>query len=158
MSAHLSSRSLGRPKNDLVPSDLAPSGGGSEVRAGGALSYRRAWRVLGWLLVLVTVWFSLTPRPPMLNVDNGDKVGHFLAYAGLMFWWAALARRRWRAALFLLLLGLAMEIAQGFTPNREPSLLDMLANSLGVAGGLLVSHLLPDWLLRLDARLRPHRV
>jgi hypothetical protein len=30
------------------------------------------------------------PAPPTLNFEQSDKLGHFLAYGGLMFWFCQL--------------------------------------------------------------------
>ena len=56
---------------------------------------RPLWLVLGWAMVAVIIWLSLTPSPPKVDFEHSDKVGHFLAYGSLMFWFAQLyiARR-----------------------------------------------------------------
>lgn len=46
----------------------------------------------GWLLAAAIVWLSLTPSPPDPGIAYADKVGHFLAYGALMFWFALLYR------------------------------------------------------------------
>ena len=90
--------------------------------------------VFGWILCIV---LSLIHPPRIdLHVPDGDKVGHFLAYGTLAAWSVMLfARRRdhWLAALALVLLGIAMELAQGaFTSDRMMDSQDALADALGV--------------------------
>ncbi len=46
------------------------------------------WKAAGWLLVLAIITLSLTPSPPHLNLEQGDKLGHFAAY-GLVTLWLA---------------------------------------------------------------------
>ena len=93
----------------------------------------------GWLLCVV---LSLI-HPPNLGVDvpDGDKVGHFLAYALLSAWsvWIFESRRsHWLAAIALVLLGIAMELAQGaFTDDRMMDVRDAWADAFGVAIGQL---------------------
>jgi VanZ family protein len=109
--------------------------------------------ILGWALCIV---LSLThPVPLGVEVPDGDKIEHFLAY-GILSWWALnlFARRRARvvAALSLVVLGIAMEGAQGaFTTDRMMDWRDALANAVGVACGQCLA-LTPSrqWLQRLD--------
>ena len=111
---------------------------------------------LGWLLCVV---LSLI-HPPSLDVDvpDGDKIGHFLAYGVLSAWAAwlyATARARWLACLGLVALGVAMEIAQGvFTSDRMMDGRDAWADAFGVLVGQLAAWgPLQTALQRLDARL-----
>lgn len=115
-----------------------------------AFSRPRLWRFLGWSLVLVVVYLSLTPRPPPTNIELGDKIGHLAAYAGLMGWWLQIHRRPERLALVFVLMGLALEILQSLSGFRNGDIFDVAANTLGVGLGWLTALLLPDWLARLD--------
>lgn len=93
----------------------------------------------GWLLCIA---LSLTPPLQVgVGLPQGDKLGHFLAYALLSAWavWIfAGARQHWRAALALCVLGVAMEVAQGaFARDRMMDGYDAIADALGVLAGLL---------------------
>jgi VanZ family protein len=113
---------------------------------------RRAWLFIGWLGVVLALAFSLGPS--LLDKDSGqaDKLVHLASYATLMFWWAQLVvRRRWRLALAVILYGILIEGLQGLTPNRQPDVLDALANSTGVLIGWLAARLLPNLPARLAA-------
>lgn len=116
------------------------------------MTLRPYWLALGWLLVVAVCWLSLTPSPMDSGIDQGDKVGHLLAYLSLMAWWGQLDTRTNRLLLLFLLMGMALEGLQGLTPQREPSLLDMLANASGALLGWLTSRTWPDWLARLERR------
>jgi VanZ family protein len=92
----------------------------------------------GWLWAAAIVWLSLTSSPPDPGISYGDKVGHFLAYGALMFWFCRLYRSgRTRTAYGILWIGLgvALEFGQGATGYRSFELADMAANSLGVLIG-----------------------
>lgn len=100
----------------------------------------------GWLLAAAIVWLSLTPSPPRLDLESGDKLGHFLGYAGLMFWFALLyraARARIGYALLWIAMGVALEFAQQAGGYRSFELADMAANTLGVLAGALAAFSLP---------------
>ncbi len=106
------------------------------------ISLRTLWLGAGWLGVALVAYFSLVPAPPQIDMEEGDKVAHLVAYAGLMLWFAqVLAGRTHRAILALLLvaLGVALELAQGLTGYRSMSLADMAANTAGVALGWLAA-------------------
>ena len=125
-----------------------------------AMDARRAWAIVGWIGVVIVVYFSLKPHPPELGIEQGDKIQHFAAYGGMMLWWVQLAATRAariRTAAWLIALGIALEIAQSFTGYREASVLDACANSAGVLlGWALAPPRLPDFLAlatRLRARL-----
>jgi VanZ family protein len=122
-----------------------------------ALRFRARWRVLGGVFVGVVVWLSLTPSPLPAPHALGVDVGHVLAYAFLMAWFAQVdpARRaRLGYALALCALGVALEVAQGFTSYRVLSASDMRDDALGVAAGWMLA-LSPagQVLAWLDARL-----
>ncbi len=70
----------------------------------------------------------------------------------LTFWWAQLiTRQRWKLAIAVVLFGIAIELLQGLTPDRQPDPLDALANSSGVLLGWLAARLLPNLPQRLAA-------
>lgn len=112
--------------------------------------------VLGWLLCMV---LSVTTPPEFsLDVDNSDKIGHFLAYGTLAAWAVMIFRtkRAWAlSAIGLVSLGITMEFVQGFlTTTRMMDWHDALANTMGVGLGLCLA-LLPgqNLLQRLDKRV-----
>ena len=105
----------------------------------------RLWKLGGWLGIALTLAFSLGPSALDEGSSHADKLVHFAGYAVLMFWWAQLVvERRWKLALTVVLLGIAIELLQGLTPARQPDPLDALANSCGVLLGWLAARLLPN--------------
>ena len=100
----------------------------------------------GWLYAAAIVYLSLTPSPPEPGFAYGDKLGHFLAYALLMLWFAWLHRdaaSRMAYAALWIGMGVALEFAQGQTAVRSFELADMAANALGVAAGTAAALILP---------------
>lgn len=98
--------------------------------------------VLGlWAVSLTAMaWLSLTPGvdEPLLFPQQ-DKVQHLVAYA----WLALLPMRGFatRKAAFtgagaMIFFGAALEVAQIFVPLRQPSLADLLADTVGVGFGI----------------------
>ena len=67
---------------------------------------------------------------------QADKLRHALAFVAL---WAigrrAALRPSWVLALGLVAFGIGIEVAQSFTPDREASVADVLADALGIAAG-----------------------
>lgn len=85
-------------------------------------------------VIAITV-LALLP-PPQVPVSTGwDKLNHGLAFLALALLadhtWLRRDFWRWSAPL-LLAYGLGIEIAQGLTSNRDSSLLDILANGVGI--------------------------
>lgn len=83
----------------------------------------------------------LWPRPPPAIDTGWDKLNHVLAFAGPAFaGLAALRTRHWPPVGWLctalLVWGAALELAQGLTPPRQPSLGDWLADAVGLAVGM----------------------
>jgi VanZ family protein len=107
---------------------------------------RPVWLAVGWGVVAAIVWLSLTPSPPKVDFEQSDKVGHFLAYGGVMFWFAQLYARRSTQLAYaagFVAMGVALEFIQGWTGYRSFELLDMLADGIGVALGWGVALILP---------------
>lgn len=102
------------------------------------LRLHRLWTAVGVALVALVVVLSLTPRPLDLGVEEGDKLGHLLAYFTLMFWHAQLhsdRHARIGLAVAFVLLGIFLEFLQGVTGYRNADVVDALVNTLGVAVG-----------------------
>lgn len=105
----------------------------------------RIWRWMAWFGIIVTLVLSL--MPPVLDdhVGHTDKIVHLAGYTLLMFWWAQLVTsRRWKLALAVVVFGIVIELLQGFTPARQPDILDALANTCGVLLGWLIARALPN--------------
>ena len=95
------------------------------------------------------VWLSLAPAKSLPGVNMSDKLEHAAAYGvlALLGAWAFRARS-WRLALGLFALGVGMEIAQSTMGwGRQGDLLDAAANSLGIAIGLGLAHLVGERLM-----------
>jgi VanZ family protein len=100
------------------------------------------WVATGWLLVSSVIYLSLTPAPPSVDLPEGDKLEHVLAYGVLMFWFAQIyyrTRSRLLFALGFVLLGIALEFLQSFTETRQFEIADMIADAAGVVLGWLVA-------------------
>ena len=98
---------------------------------------------VGWGLVAAIWWLSLTPRPPQIDVDQGDKIGHLLAYGALMLWFCLLYPRtktRLGYAAGFIAMGIAIEFVQGWTGYRSFEVADMVADALGVFAGWTLAH------------------
>ncbi|MFN7474950.1 MAG: VanZ family protein [Burkholderiales bacterium] len=85
--------------------------------------------------------------PISQTIPGGDKLHHLLAYAGLMLVWRlampqANTRTQLKLAILLMLMGVAIEFAQGLTPHRFFEWADALANATGVCLGWSVAALL----------------
>jgi VanZ family protein len=109
------------------------------------MRFRKLWLTIGYALVAIIIFLSLTPSPPKLDIEQGDKLGHFLAYGTLMFWFCqiyAARSSRIAHALAFAAMGVALEFAQGMTDYRTFEVLDMLANATGVALGWIAAQVL----------------
>jgi len=107
---------------------------------------RTAGLAIGWTMVAVIVWLSLTPSPPKVDFEQSDKVGHFLAYGGLMFWFCQLYAKKETRALYaagFAAMGVGLEFIQGWTGYRSFEFYDMLANGTGVALGWAAALIAP---------------
>jgi len=107
------------------------------------LRHRRLWTFVGRLGLALIVALSLLPLPASpLDVEQGDKLGHALAYFAITAWYAQLVATR-RAlvlhAIAFAALGVVLEVLQtltGWRHGNDP--LDMLANLAGVLAGMVV--------------------
>jgi VanZ family protein len=122
-----------------------------------SLQLQLIWRGLAVAFLGVVVFMSLMPSPPQpMGLLGWDKFQHTAAY-GFLAWWFLQAwegRRALGWCVFLVIVGCLVEVLQGLTPLRQPSLLDVLANSTGVAlGALLFRGPLGGTLVALEARM-----
>ena len=107
---------------------------------------RRLRVAIGWGLVATIVWLSVMPEPPRLDFEQSDKLGHFIAYGSLMFWFALLyptTRARVAYGVAFIALGIGLEFVQGALGYRTFDVFDMVANTLGVLLGWAAALLVP---------------
>lgn len=118
----------------------------------------RSWLVIGWVLILLSFYFSLMPAASLPDVGVSDKMEHAAAYAILAVWFAGLyPRSRYiviGGALFAM--GVVIEIAQGaMHVGRQADVKDVIANTIGIIAGLLLAALwLGGWAERIDGWAR----
>jgi len=108
---------------------------------------RRALLIVGWFFVAVIWWLSLTPQPPHIDFEQSDKVGHFIAYGGTMFWFCLVyraPRTRLVYAMGFIAMGVAIEYIQRWTGYRSFEVYDMVADALGVLLGWAVALAMPQ--------------
>lgn len=106
---------------------------------------RRAWVALLTITGIAVFVLAVQPRPDPELGSGWDKADHLVAFATLAFVgvFALGARRhaaRW-VGIGLLGLGLLIEAVQYFIPTRSSDWHDVAADSVGIAIGLAVAHL-----------------
>jgi VanZ family protein len=116
----------------------------------GQASMARWWRAALALLLCTITGLALMPAPPPQANLGWDKLNHLAAFATLAVV-AVLGRvgPYARVGGVLLAYGALIEVLQSFTPTRSAEWADLLADSVGIALGLL---LVATW-LRLARRL-----
>ena len=125
------------------------------------LRYRVRWQVAGILLLLLALSASMLPEIPFWP-DNAqapfefsDKALHVIAFMFLTVWFSGQYARTgyWRLALGLLAFGALIEVLQGMTNYRSAEWLDLYADGVGIALGLLMALLgLGGWSQRIEQR------
>lgn len=106
------------------------------------LRFRRLWILVGIMLMVFIALLSLMPPEQLPVVRLSDKIKHIMAYVLLAFWFGSLLPRNrfLRIALALILYGVLIELLQAsMGRGRMAELLDVGANVVGIAGGLLLS-------------------
>jgi VanZ family protein len=116
------------------------------------MQLRPLWLVLGWMLVLLIIYESLTPDPiGAPPVEQGDKLMHVAAYLVLMSWFANLYERSLERIVCVascIALGVGLEFAQRWGGIRSFEYADMAADAAGVIIAWLVAPpRLPNYLL-----------
>jgi len=103
----------------------------------------RLWVAVAWLGVGCAIALSLWPGGAPLPVHVWDKIEHAVGYFALTLWFAGLYQPAHYARLAVgsLLLGILIELLQGLAPTRTMELGDLLANTVGVAGAILLAAL-----------------
>lgn len=114
------------------------------AKTGPYLRLQLVWLLVGYALVALVVYLSLTSSPVDLEMDvpYQDKFFHALAYFTLMAWFSQIYHdsfKRKIIATFFILMGIALEYLQSFEPARYYEIADMAANTTGVLLGLAVS-------------------
>jgi len=100
------------------------------------LEFPRLWWLIGWALVAFILYSTLAPSYDVPNLHLWDKLEHAGAFFGVTLWFGGLIRRRRYAllALWMLLLGIAIELAQGYMGwGRDMDIHDVYADATGVA-------------------------
>ena len=111
------------------------------------------WLAVGWALAVGVAVGSLTPAETLVGISISDKLLHAGSYFVLTVWFTGVyeVRRHVPLALALIAAGFGIELLQLLTETRMFSLLDALANSIGVAFGLALARLgLGGWCLRIE--------
>jgi len=98
---------------------------------------QRAARILGWLLLIMIAFFSLSPASYRPVTQLGHNPEHFFAHVllGLAFG-IGYARRWWLLALSLVALTGMIEFAQLFVPGRHARLKDLVIDAGAACLGL----------------------
>ena len=113
------------PATDAKPLSLSPP-----------LRFPQLWWFIGWALVLFILYGTLAPSEYVPNLHLWDKLEHAGAFFGLTLWFGGLTRRsRYPLlALWMLLLGGGIELAQGYMGwGRDMDIHDFYADAIGVA-------------------------
>jgi len=103
-------------------------------------TWRPLWQRLSLALMLLTCGFAFAPTVPTLDMNNGDKVQHILAFLCVSGCSALSARAGWRqvrtSGLTMLVFGVFIELVQSFLPTRSADWRDVVADCVGIAVGL----------------------
>ncbi len=97
-------------------------------------------QTLFFIYLVLMAYFSLLPGDE-ISIQTSDKVLHFAAYTVMVLLsaWSFGTNKQFLFSLpFIFFYGIGIELAQSMTATREPSLLDVVANSIGIAIGYCI--------------------
>lgn len=125
------------------------------------LRYRWVWLAIGWSLVIALIISSLISLPPatdsLLKLPFGDKIAHAVAYLVIMGWFAQIYHApptRYGYVIGFLLLGIILEILQGWGGFRVADWTDVVANSLGIGiAWILTRGRQALWLVYIESKI-----
>ena len=97
-------------------------------------------RVVGWLLLAVIVFLTLSPASYRPVTKVGHNLEHFLIYLALgVTFGIGYARRWWLVVLALVGFTAAAEFAQLFVPGRHARLKDLVIDAGAVCLGVAIA-------------------
>lgn len=101
------------------------------------LTRRRVLRIGAWACLVLLAILSLMPGSVQMRTGMSGSLEHVLAYFGT----ATMFVLGYRTKKYLILTGLVaygglLEVLQGFSPGRMPSLADAAASGAGAALGV----------------------
>lgn len=104
------------------------------------LQRRKIWQTILFSLLIFILFLATSPDPYPVPASDSDKVNHVLAFAclGVLACWSYPASRSTLLAGLLLAYGLGIELVQALLPHRDFSLLDLVADALGIGLGLIL--------------------
>ena len=119
--------------------------------------------MLGWVALCIVIGLSLLPGSAPTNSGLStslfDKAGHAILYFLLMVWFGGIYIRRWHLIVGIALIAQSavLELIQSRLPYRSFDTMDLLANTGGVAVGVMLTlSVLAGWCLTIEKRLKLH--
>ena len=113
------------------------------------LLYNESCNRVAFFIALAAVEYLATTSQHISLVESmWDKFNHFFAFS-VLYLLLSLGFGRlvfWKKAALLLLFGMQIEIVQSFLPARCFSMLDVVADSIGIAIGAMLFTLLRRYL------------
>lgn len=104
------------------------------------LQYSKHYKIFFWLALTGSYILAVIPQEiaPEMG-DLSDKTLHFIAFAVLtLLLFLSYRIALWKGIASLLFYACFIEFSQYFTPNRCAEWLDIVADSIGMAIGLLI--------------------
>ena len=126
------------------------------------LRYPLHWQLAGVGFMVIALVAAMLPELPFLTIDPtapfriSDKGLHILTFVYLALWFSGQYARAsyWRIALGLVAFGTLIEVAQSLVAYRSAEWLDLSADVLGIAIGLLIAFFgVGGWSARIEAFL-----
>jgi len=102
--------------------------------------YSQKIRFTFWLALIVSYIFAISPQDITPTIgDLSDKTLHFIAFSVLtLLLFLSYRISIWKGIAYLLFYAGFIEFSQYFTPNRCSEWLDIVADGIGIAIGLLL--------------------
>jgi hypothetical protein len=128
-----------------------------------SLRYARRWQIAGILLLAAVLVGALVPADwiwpegPDAPFFMSDKWVHGITFATLALWFSGQYARHsyWRLVTGLVAFGLLIEVIQRMVSYRTADLMDVLADLLGLAIGMVIALIgAGGWCLRFEEWLQ----